>query len=178
MTDISAILGILLGGTPYADLSQTEKANLRETNLRGANLSGAYLSGANLSGANLDGDLSGANLDGANLSGANLSGANLSGANLRETNLRGANLRETNLPDTFIDLGYRQDGWPHHAFLDKSGIFIKAGCRNFYIDEARQHWQNHTRGKDCPLCKESLAKLDLAEAIAKARGWELTQKSE
>jgi len=49
---------------------------------------------------------------------------------------------------------------------------IHAGiCRKFTLNDAREHWSNHKRGKDCPLCAESLAKLDMAERIAKNRGW-------
>ncbi|MDH3664564.1 MAG: pentapeptide repeat-containing protein, partial [Alphaproteobacteria bacterium] len=98
------------------------------------------------------------------------SGANLSGANLRGANLRGADLRGANLPKTFIDLGHRRDGYFHHAYFFEDSIQVHAGCRRFGIDDARHHWSNHDRGKDCELCAESLAKLDLAEAVFKARG--------
>jgi hypothetical protein len=149
-------------------------ANLSSANLSWANLSWANLSSANLSWANLSwANLSSANLSSANLSGANLSGANLSSANLSGANLSGANLSGANLyGQRIIDAGLRSDGW---RFLltgfAEEGWRIKAGCRNFTIEDARKHWSLRYVGEQRGA--ESLAILDHIERMAKARGWDL-----
>jgi uncharacterized protein YjbI with pentapeptide repeats len=115
-----------------ADLSW---ADLREADLSGANLSGANLSGADLSGANLSGaDLSEADLSGADLSGANLSGAYLSEADLSEANLSGAN--------GIIMLPVCDSrGFSFAHAIDCGGEWrVIAGCRDFSIAAAREHW--------------------------------------
>ena len=44
-------------------------------------------------------------------------------------------------------------------------LMIRAGCRNFTITEAREHWTN-TR-KDTPLGDETMVILDHIEEVAK-----------
>jgi hypothetical protein len=72
-------------------------------------------------------DLSGADLSGADLSGAHLSGAHLSGADL--TGATG-----------IIRIG-PIDGWEMYAVQRSGGPRIKAGCRWFTVDEAREWWR-------------------------------------
>jgi len=111
------------------------KADLSWADLRGANLRDADLSLANLRGADLrDAGLSWANLRDADLSLADLRGANLRGADLRWTDLRGA-IGLLLLPV--------QDMRGHlfvHAVHCGNGWRIRAGCRDFSISEAREHW--------------------------------------
>ena len=95
-------------------------ADLRWTDLRGANLSGADLSGADLSWS----DLRGAILRGAALCGADLSEANLSGA-------VGFHLLPVQDARGFV--------FPH-AIQTDAGWRIRAGCRDFSIPEALDHW--------------------------------------
>jgi uncharacterized protein YjbI with pentapeptide repeats len=147
-------------------------ANLFGANLSGANLSRADLFGANLSRANLSrANLSGADLSGANLSRANLSGADLSGANLSRADLSGANLSGANLFGVpVIDGGLRSDGYRFFLTAYKEeGVRIKAGCRNFTIDEARAHWRGARRGTQ--LGNESILIVDYLERMAEVRGW-------
>ena len=130
-----------------ADLSG---ANLRDANLRVADLSGANLRDANLSVADLSGaDLRDANLRDADLSVADLSGADLRDANLRDANLRGADLRGADLYGADLSdakgilLLPVQDTRGHsftHAVQTDSGWRIRAGCRDFSVEEAREHW--------------------------------------
>ena len=120
--------------------SKGKKANLRGANLSGANLSGADLRRADLHRADLRrADLCGADLCGANLCFANLCFANLSDANLRGADLRGAIFVET----TGFILLPAQDprgySWSH-ATLTDDGWKIRAGCRDFSIEEAKAHW--------------------------------------
>jgi uncharacterized protein YjbI with pentapeptide repeats len=162
------------------EIAVKQRANLGGAYLRDANLGGAYLGGANLGGAYLRGAnlggayLRGANLRGANLGGANLRGANLGGAYLGGANLRGANLGGAYLGDQQIILGScRSDGY---AFLltnlkDEHGWRIKAGCRNFTLAEAKEHWSK-PRGNQ-QLNIESLAIVEHLLALAKIRGWEV-----
>ena len=149
-----------------------EAAASARANLRGANLCGAYLVGVDLSGANLSGaylvgvDLSGVDLSGANLSGADLNHANLSGVDLSGANLSGAYLNHANLIDAGQDSrGYRFVGWLH-----KGVVRIRAGCHNFTLAEGHAHW-NAAHPDHPALRAECLAKLDLIETVATARGW-------
>ena len=157
-------------------LANLARANLTGANLTGADLTGAYLAGVNLARANL----TGANLTGANLTGAYLARANLTEANLAEANLTGADLRRADLARAnpgshkILQGPIRSDGWQFMLTnLDGEGWRIKAGCRYFTLDEAREHWQQ-TRG-GTPLGNETFAILDALLAIAKARGWEVTE---
>ena len=112
----------------------------------------------------------------ANLAGAKLTRANLTRADLAYANLTRAKL--TNIKQ-IIDLGQRVDGWRHVAFqpCPTGEIIIMAGCRYLEISEARQHWLNHERGPDCPLCKASLAMIDHALRVAEIRGWTWLEKN-
>jgi len=155
--------GADLGGADLrgADLGG---ANLSSANLRGAYLSGADLSRANLGGANLRGaDLGGADLSRANLGGANLNGADLGGANLNGADLGGAYLSGAYL----VDGGQRSDGYRFVGWVKDSILQIRAGCRNFSIDEARAHWLATRAGT--PLGDETICILDHIEAVAKIR---------
>jgi hypothetical protein len=145
-----------------ADLRQADlsEANLSEADLRQANLSEANLSGANLSGANL----SFANLSEANLRQADLRQANLSFADLRQADLRQADLSFANL----VSLGFDERGYHFLFYYENGQCVIRAGCRTFNVDDARRHWANKP---------EVLARLDLAEAIAKNRGWNLRKEN-
>jgi hypothetical protein len=111
------------------------RADLAYANLSYANLSRVDLSCANLSGA----DLSRSNLSGANLSRSNLSGAILSGAILSGAILSGADLsRATGL----VMLTQTDDGYLVIASKQEDGWRILAGCRDFTIDEAIDHWSS------------------------------------
>jgi len=83
-----------------------------------------------------------ANLCGANLCGANLRGANLRGANLRDADLRGADLRGANLcgASGCILLTETDHGYRVVAGFREEEWRIWAGCRDFTIQEAREHW--------------------------------------
>jgi hypothetical protein len=147
-----------------ADLS---RADLSDADLCGANLYGANLSGANLSRANLSGaNLYGANLSRADLSDANLSGANLYGANLSRANLSGAN----GIVDRLIDGGLRSDGYRFLLTRTEPGAWrVKAGCRNFTVEEALSHWAATRAGT--PLGEETFALIDHMTRLATIREW-------
>ena len=114
------------------DPSTGARANLRDANLQGANLQAADLRTADLRSANLRG----ADLRSADLRDANLQGANLQGAYLQGANLRGA-IGLVYLTQT--DAGYlvlAQQPEPEAPWR------IRAGCRDFSIDEAIAHWSS------------------------------------
>ena len=102
--------------------------------------------------------------------GAYLRGANLGGADLRGADLRGAYLRGAYLGEQWAVQGAcRSDGyWFMLTNLKDEGVRVKAGCRNFTLVEAREHWAA-TR-KDTPLGNETFAILDNLEALARIRG--------
>ena len=148
-------------------------ANLGGANLGGANLAGAYLRDANLGGANLAGaNLRDANLGGANLRGANLGGANLGGANLAGAYLRGANLAGAGeIADRIIDGGLRSDGYRFCLTrVDPGEWRIKAGCRDFTVKEAKEHW-DASRPKGDTLGDETRLIIKHMLAVAKLREW-------
>lgn len=82
-------------------------------------------------------------------------------------NLRGANLG-ADLGADLIDAGQDSRGYRFVGWLHEGVVQIRAGCRNFTLDEGRKHWANR---HGPTLRAECLAKLDLIEAVAKARGW-------
>ena len=110
---------LYLNGERGGDRADLRWADLREANLHEANLHEADLREADLSEA----DLRWANLRGANLHGANLSEANLSEAKnflfLPTQDLRGYS-------------------FCHAVYCDE--WMIRAGCRDFTIEQAKQHW--------------------------------------
>ena len=165
-----------------ADLRSADlcSANLSDVNLRGANLRGADLSEADLRGADLrsadlrSADLCSANLRGADLSDVNLRGANLRGADLSDVNLRGANLRDVNLRwshGIILIQGAIGDGYDRFAYICGGVIRIKAGCRDFDIDEARKHWGGNSQDKYAPV-KLAIANALYEMALALKPEWE------
>ena len=104
-----------------------EKANLRNANLSYANLSYA--------------DLSNADLSYANLSNADLRSADLSYANLRYANLSDAEnfyLLPVQDPRGYLFAS---------AMLTPGGWRIRAGCRFFSVEKAREHWGESYAGE-------------------------------
>jgi hypothetical protein len=120
-----------------ADLS---RADLSMADLYGANLSGADLTGADLSRA----DLTRANLTGANLYGANLTRADLTGANLTGAYLTGANLTGAYLAIR-LPVGDPR-GYDCIAVNHSDQWRIFAGCRAYFLDDAKQHWGRNYQG--------------------------------
>ena len=102
-----------------ADLPKGLRADLRYANLSGADLRHADLRGADLS----DADLRGADLSDADLRHANLRYADLSGA-------KGYCALPVAEPR-----GYR---WG--AVVFNGAWRVQAGCRNYSVAEAREHW--------------------------------------
>ena len=156
-TDLGGVdlSGYDLGGVDFRG------SNLREANLSGADLLHAHLRGANLRHANLsaahlfEANLRFASLRGADLSGADLCGVNLREADLRRADLRGANLRHADLcgADLTDVKGFLllpvQDmrGYSFaHAVETDDGWRIRMGCRDFSIEEAREHWGGGYKG--------------------------------
>ena len=124
--------------------SDLSGSDLSGSDLSGSDLSGSDLSGSNLRGSDLRGsDLRGSNLRGSDLRGSNLRGSDLRGSNLRDSDLRGSNLSGSNLmhargvlhPPINDPRGYRCI-----AVWHSTGWQIVAGCRQFGISEAREHW--------------------------------------
>ena len=77
-------------------------------------------------------DLSGADLSGADLSGADLYGADLSGADLSGADLYGKIILRLPVGDP--------RGYDCVAVLQGEQWQIFAGCRAYFIDEAKAHW--------------------------------------
>ena len=152
---INRFSGSVLFENTFADLRGADlcDADLRDADLRGACLCDADLRGADLRGAYLcDADLRGADLRSANLYGADLCGANLYGANLC-----GANL---------IIGGQRADGYQFFLYRDDNILMIRAGCRYFTYEQAKEHWNEiHVFGRD------SMIIVDALMALAKLAEW-------
>jgi hypothetical protein len=164
-----------------ADLAgaDLEGANLKGANLANADLKGANLANANLKGANLEGaNLEGANLTRAKLTDADLTDAYLANAYLANAYLANAYLANADLTDAYlanaylagvflIDGGQRSDGYRFIGWIKDDVLQIRAGCRNFSITEARQHWA--TTRANTLLGDETICILDHIEAVAKIR---------
>ena len=115
-------------------------------------LADAYLAGAYLA----DAYLAGANLADAYLAWANLAGANLAGA--------------SHLSKLVIDGGIRSDGYRFLLTRTEPGPWrIKAGCRNFTLEEARSHWERTRVGT--PLGDETFAIINHMVSLATMREW-------
>jgi hypothetical protein len=76
----------------------------------------------------------------------------------------GANLSRTSL----IDGGQRADGYRFVGWVRDGNLMINSVCRDFTIDEAREHWGG-SMYRDAALGAESLAILDRIEATARIR---------
>jgi hypothetical protein len=157
-----------------------EQAVRQGANLRGAVLTGADLTGADLTDADLAGAvLSGAVLTGADLSGADLSDAVLTGAVLTDADLTGADLTDADLTGAVLTGATwrngvklrrgvikecsRSDGYMFRLLDCADGMpRLTAGCRDFAMSEAWEHWQR-TRG-GTPLGEETFDILHLFEA--------------
>lgn len=116
--------------------------DFRGVDLRGADLSGVDLEWADLSGADLEWtNLEWAILRGTILERANLSGAFLRGADLEWANLRGAHLRGAHLSHNKTILHACLGAYTMYLHQGKEGLMVKAGCRYFSTERARDHWQ-------------------------------------
>ena len=75
----------------------------------------------------------------------------------------GAYLRGAYLEDAkFVtDAGVSLQGYQFIGYW-RDGLRVKAGYRDFSIEDAKIHWAG---------ASEELAKVNLIEAVAKARGW-------
>jgi len=85
----------------------------------------------------------------------------------------GANLRDANLSKGHwvIQGMQRSDGY---SFLltnfKNEGIRVKAGCRNFTLKQAKEHWEKTRKGT--PLGEETFVIINSMVALAKLRGYE------
>ena len=84
-------------------------------------------------------------------------GADLRGADLEGADLRGARFSSNSV----ICLGPGHRAYEMVAIQQANGYRIKAGCRWFTYTEACEHWADNA---------EQMARVELAETIAKLRG--------
>ena len=150
MADSFIVIRSIVGAELYRSTQTTIKKAIIDAVMNGANLREADLYGANLRGVNLRE----ADLREADLYGADLYGANLRGANLREADLRGA--------DNIIIGPQRSDGYLFFLVKNDKEWRLIAGCRNFTMNEAQDHWQA-TRARTA-LGDETFAILDYLKA--------------
>lgn len=124
----------------YLERGRFHKSDFRDVDLEGGSLEGADFSGANLQGA----DLARADLDRVNFRGAILVNAILTDASILETDFTSC----IGVVDAGIDpRDYRFIGVWH----DVGGWRIKAGCRWFSLEAARDHWGPNGRDNDDAL---------------------------
>lgn len=117
------------------------RADLRHISLRNANLEDCVFTNARMHGA----DLSGANVDGVSFD------------EVEARHIGG-----------IIMLG-ELDTWIVTAHRASTGeLRIKAGCRNFTLPEAKEHWDSDRTDR-----AEIRAALPFLEAIALNRGWRI-----
>ena len=103
--------------------------------------------------------------------GADLQGADLRDANLQGAYLRGADLQGADLGDQWIIQGAtRSDGYQFIlSNFRGEGVRLCAGCRNFDMPTAYQHWITTREGTK--LGNETIEILDSLWALAFQRGY-------
>lgn len=153
--------------------------------LRDSNLAGVALSHADLAGA----DLSCCNFNNADLRHANLYGCNLADSSFDNTRMTGATVVNANIEDT--NLGHTDSRYINGLILlDELNDYyvwayprgrekllrIRAGCRDFTLAEARQHWSANDDGKEPAMSgrEEIFAALPLIELMARRMDWAIT----
>jgi hypothetical protein len=128
-------------------------SDLRWSDLRWSNLRGSDLRYSDLRGS----DFSDSDLRGSNFSGSDFSGSDFRGSNLRNSDFSGSDLRWSDFRGAKgMLLLPVQDmrGYSFcHAIETDSGWRIRAGCRDFSIDEAKAHlgsedYPDRQRGDD------------------------------
>lgn len=149
LREIVAAHRLWLQDCPGGKRADITGADLVDAYLRGADLSRANLEGADLTDADLTGatlvraDLTGADLRGATLVRADLTCASIVIADLRGASLGGASLGGANLADAIgaFKMPVKDGlGYDWYAIWHKDGPRIKAGCRWFTFQQARDHW--------------------------------------
>lgn len=152
---------------------------LADTNLAGALLSHCDLAGADLSNCNFNNaDLRHANLRGCDLHDSVFDGTRMTGADITDANLDDVNLGHTDsryviglilldeLNDYFV--------WAYPRGKEKF-LRIRAGCRDFSLQEAREHWSYDEKGtKPAAGREEIFAALPLIEVMARRMDWAIT----
>jgi uncharacterized protein YjbI with pentapeptide repeats len=154
MSTTTTMLDLDLLRTDVTQWNKKKSTVIGRVNLRGADLHGADLRGVNLYGVDLYGaDLHEANLAWSNLAWSNLAwtnlrrvnlyGVNLAYADLREADLRGAILHRANLPwvKGCVLITITDDGY--HVLASRcsgNDWVIHAGCHQFSVTEAIEHW--------------------------------------
>lgn len=145
----------------------------RDIYMEGMNLGEADLSHFDLTGIQMPGcRLVRADLRGTILRDANLEGCAFGGARMHDCDLTNANIDDVDLSDTesgyihgIISLG-ELDGWRVYGYRKSDGhLRIRAGCRNFSLEDAREHWEERDDRK------EIFAALSLLEIVAQNREW-------
>jgi uncharacterized protein YjbI with pentapeptide repeats len=156
--------------------ARLDRASLDRACLVGARLDRASLDRASLVGASLDR----ASLDRASLVGARLDGASLVGARLDRASLVGARLDGASLGNGqwVVQGPVRDDGYAFMLTCFRAeGVRVKAGCRNFTVEEATAHW-DETRPVGDPLGDETRMIIAHMMELARLRGYDLTLTAE
>ena len=157
------------------DLSNSDISNsdLRGCDLINCNLRGCDISNSDLRGCDIsNSDLRGCDLRGCDLRGCDLRYCNLRGCDLINCNLRGCDLSYVKgIENSIIDCGIRSDGYRFYLTRTEQGEWrIKAGCRNFTITEAKEHW-DRTRPEGDILGDETRLIIEYGLDVANFREW-------
>ena len=175
------------GTVAYESQSATSLKEAAEEAVRqGVSLARAHFSGADFSRANFYGaDFYKANFYGANFYGADFSRANFYGANFYKADFYKADFYKANFSlanfsgaDFYLAEGILHvgpvDGWDMYAVRWDDGPRIKAGCRWFTVDEAREWWEKGGRSGNAPEHGPlMLAGVEALLTLARAHGWEM-----
>ena len=158
---MTSILHCTTGETIFSYSCDNMHECLRQAILENVDLSNSNLSNSNLRNSNLrnsdlrNSDLSNSDLSNSNLSNSNLRNSDLRNSDLRNSDLRYSDLRNSDLSNSnlrnskgFILLPVQDArGYSHiHAILCLDGWRIRAGCRDFTINQAESHWGEYYLG--------------------------------
>ena len=136
--------------------------------LRGCDLSNSDMRGCDLRYCNLRG----CDISNSDLSNSDISNSDLRGCDLINCNLRGCDLSYVKgIENSIIDCGIRSDGYRFYLTRTEQGEWrIKAGCRNFTITEAKEHW-DRTRPEGDILGDETRLIIEYGLDVANFREW-------
>jgi uncharacterized protein YjbI with pentapeptide repeats len=150
-----------------ADDVDLARGDFREADLSNINLRCGRFIGADFTNADLGyATLHGADFTDAKLAGSNLYCTDLNSVIVRGADFTGACLQDSNIEATdftgctgIIDAGTDPRGYRFVGVKQADGTWqVKAGCRWFTLDEAREHWGD----------KSNDDALDRVEVIAAA----------
>lgn len=161
------------------ELLDSEVTKLRKADFTFADLSGMVFKNIDFTGAHFDN----ANLDSTQfidcimtectfkackVNRAVFHYSSLRRAHFEDTHMGNATINECDIRESnLVHLGMSQRGYQFVMTYERGQAVIRAGCRHFILDDAREHWPERNNN-------EEGAKVTLARRVAHQLGWLVT----